>query len=179
VRADGIDDWYQTAGNVDFSGTDKVTVFAAVRKLSDAASGILAELSNSPTTDGSFRLFAPSADGDNSYRFTSKGDGTARTAGTGVFAAAPDISILTGIGDISGPLVSLRRNGALVQAVTSSQGGGNYTSGHPLYLFSRGGTTNFLNGSLYALIIAGGSYPLSTIQRVERILSRITPTVNL
>jgi len=41
------------------------------------------------------------------------------------------------------------------------------------------GISRFFNGNLYALIVAGGSYPLSTIQRVERLLSRITPTVNL
>jgi hypothetical protein len=69
-------------------------------------------------------------------------------------------------------------NGAQVGSVLSDQGTGNYGN-YPLYLFRRGGTTLPFNGNLYALIVAGGSYPLSTIQRVERLLSRITPTVNL
>jgi hypothetical protein len=174
VRADGIDDGYATAGNVDFSGTDKVTVFAAVRKLSDAATANICELGSASNR---FILLAPSGAGANSYRMTSQGDGTLRSAGTGIFASAPDTAILTGFGDISGPLVSLRRNGVEIASSNLSQGAGNYASGILYMLFN--GTTSFFNGRLYALIVAGGSYPLSTIQRVERLLSRITPTVNL
>ena len=59
VRADGTDDFYTTA-STDFTGTDKVTVFAAVRKLSDAASGTVVELSsNAASNDGAFLLRAP------------------------------------------------------------------------------------------------------------------------
>jgi uncharacterized membrane protein len=173
VRADGIDDGYVT-GNIDFTGTDKVTIFAALRKLSDATSSTFV-LANSPSSQ--FSLSAPSASGANSYRMTSKGDGAARVAGTGVFAAAPDTAILRGFGDISAPLVSLHRNGVFVASSNLSQGAGNFPN-TILELFSNAGT-NFCNGNLYALIVAGGSYPLSTIQRVERLLSRITPTVNL
>jgi hypothetical protein len=80
--------------------------------------------------------------------------------------------------DIAGPLLRLRINGSVFATNTSSQGTGNFANS-TLNLFRRNGATLPFNGNLYALIVAGGSYPLSTIQRVERILSRITPTVNL
>jgi hypothetical protein len=178
VRADGTDDGYETAGNVDFSGTNKVTVFAAVRKRSDSLTQTVVELSvNSDTNNGSFWLRAPAASGANSYRFTSRGTST-QSAGTGAFAPAPDIAIVTSEADISSPFVRLRRNGTLIEQVTASQGTGNYGN-YQMFLCARAGTSNLLNGDIFALIIAGGSYPLSTIQRVERLLSRITPTVNL
>jgi hypothetical protein len=63
--------------------------------------------------------------------------------------------------------------------VTGSNLTGNFANA-VLHLLSRNnGAALPFNGRLYALIVAGGSYPLSTIQRVERLLSRITPTVNL
>jgi hypothetical protein len=177
VRADGTDDGYQTA-NINFSNTPAITVFAAVRKLSDAATGILCELTTSiDSNNGAFALTSPSALGANSYRFSSKGTSIAN-AGTGVFAAAPDTAVLTGIANISNDIATLRRNGVVVETSASDQGTGNFSNA-VLHLFRRGGTSLPFNGNLYALIVAGGSYPLSTIQRVERILSSITPTVNL
>jgi hypothetical protein len=174
VRADGIDDGYATAGNVDFSGTNKVTVFAAVRKLSDAASGDIVMLGSGATADGQFRLLGPSGAGSNNYRFRSRG--TTPQDSTAPDLASPNTSVITCIGDISGPLSRIRVNGVVAESVTASQGTGNYRS-DSLLLFRL--LTSPFNGNLYALIVAGGSYPLSTIQRVERILSRITPTVNL
>jgi hypothetical protein len=180
VRADGIDDFYTTA-STNFTGTDKVTVFAAVRKLSDAAVGVIAELtSNLNTVNGSFFVAAPGsitiASGQNAS-FNARGTsiGAAVTA-TGLIS--PVTVIATGEADISASTVRLRSNGVLIGTTTTSLGSGSFAN-DILYLFRRGGTTLPFNGNLYALIVAGGSYPLSTIQRVERILSRITPTVNL
>jgi uncharacterized membrane protein len=175
VRADGIDDFYTTA-STDFTGTDKVTVFAAVRKLSDAAAGVVLELSSSSGTGfGKFGMFAPSDVAAN-YMFRSAG--TSNVTNTVTTFAAPITNIVTGIADIGADVNIVRVNGTQAGSVSTDQGTGNYAN-DILYLFRRGGTTLPFNGNLYALIVAGGSYPLSTIQRVERILSRITPTVNL
>jgi hypothetical protein len=179
VRADGIDDGYQTAGNVDFSGTDKVTVFAAVRKLSDASVGIITELGPSTfENSGAFVLsnFNDTGTASDFFIFWSKGTDNGLAFSSGF--ASPVTAVLTGIGDISGSIAALRVNGTQVAQITNSQGSGNYRN-DILYLLRRAGTSLPFNGNLYALIVAGGSYPLSTIQRVERILSRITPTVNL
>jgi hypothetical protein len=174
VRADGTDDGYATAGNVDFTGTPRVTVFAAVRKSSDATSGIIAELSNG-SGEGRFALLGPSTNTTSTFEYFSRG--TAFSSLVRSLLPAPTTRVITCQSDISLPNLILRVDGVQTQT-TSSHGSGNYGS-YPLYLLSRGGTSAPFNGNLYALIVAGGSYPLSTIQRVERILSRITPTVNL
>jgi hypothetical protein len=177
VRADGIDDFYQRA--IDFSGTDKVTVFAAVRKLSDAATAVFLELSPSASTNnGGFALLAPSASGSERYTFNSRGTASAFAITSNSAFNAPVTNIVTCIGDIANDLCILRVDGTQVAAGASDQGTGNYRN-DTLNLFRRNGATLPFNGNLYGLIVAGGSYPLSTIQRVERILSRITPTVNL
>ena len=43
LKADGVDDGMATAGNVDFTGISKATVWAGITKLSDAAVGIAIE----------------------------------------------------------------------------------------------------------------------------------------
>jgi hypothetical protein len=178
VRADGIDDFYTTA-SIDFTGTDKVTVFAALRKFSDAATGVFAELTNSiALNNGAFVVAAPALSGTDKYRFESKGTTPASATTASAAFNAPITNVITGLGDIGSPFATLRVNGAVLSTITTTQGTGNYAN-DVLYLFRRGGTTLPFNGNLYALIVAGGSYPLSTIQRVERLLSRITPTVNL
>ena len=174
VRADGTDDEYATA-SIDFTGTNKVTVFAAIRKQSDAGVGSLLHLGAGATAEGLFAMIAPSSGSANNYRFRSRGNTNADSTATSF--TSPTTNILTGIGDIGGPLSQIRVDGVVRGTNTNSQGPGNYRN-DVLYLFQRNGLTPF-NGNLYALIVAGGSYPLSTIQRVERILSRITPTVNL
>jgi uncharacterized membrane protein len=175
VRADGTDDFYTTA-STDFTGTDKVTVFAAVRKLSDAARAVLLELSTTTSNPGTFSIEAPPLPAQR-IDFFNTGTTSRNATITGAEFAAGLSLIVTGIGDIAAPITQLRVNGVVRQTNSSSLGTGNYSS-NPLYLFRRGGTTLPFNGDLYALIVAGGSYPLSTIQRVERLLSRITP-VNL
>jgi hypothetical protein len=183
VRADGTDDGYVTAGNVDFSGTDKVTVFAAVRKLSDAAgSSILAHGADFSTV-GAFELQGnTSANATTAFRGRST-SGSTEQAGFTRDVASPSTFILTATIDYS-LAAGLEFTGRYNQvAQTQNTGEAQENTGtlgnHALHLFRRGGTTLPFNGNLYALIVAGGSYPLSTIQRVERILSRITPTVNL
>jgi len=150
---DGVDDFLVTPTIT--PGTDKVQVFAGVRKSSDAASGIAVELgTDSAAQNGSFGLFAPSVSGANSYRFLSRGTVT-KDAGTGVFAAAPDTAVVTVIGDISGPLASLRRNGSVVTSTATDQGTGNYLA-YPVYIGRRGGTALQFNGNVYGMTMRFG-----------------------
>jgi hypothetical protein len=151
---DGSDDGMVT-GTIT-PGIDKVQAFAGVRRLSGAASRMLVELSAIlDSNNGSFGLLAPSAAGANSYRFASRGTATA-SAGTGAFVAAPDTSVMTCLGDISGDISTLRRNGGLVETSTADQGTGNYLA-YPLYIGRRGGTTLPLNGRIYSLIVRFGA----------------------
>jgi uncharacterized membrane protein len=175
VRTDGIDDFYTTA-STDFTGTSRITVFAALRKRSDAARGIFFEhTALAGNNSGGFNINAPTASLNDYGFFTSSTSGNFVTA---VSSINPAVAVVTGQGSILDDSLTIRLNGSQVGSNVLDQGSGTYAN-DVSYLFRRGGTTLPFNGDLYALIVAGGSYPLSTIQRVERLLSRITPTVNL
>ena len=152
ISFDGTDDNMITP--IVTPNTDKMQIFSGVRKLSDAITGIIAEMVVG-TDLGRFSLACASASGANSYRYISKGTATAN-AGTGVFAAAPDTAVLTGIGEISADIATLRRNGVLVQTDTIDQGTGNYLA-YPINIGSRSTTSLFLNGRLYSLIVRFGA----------------------
>jgi hypothetical protein len=175
VRADGTDDFYQRA--IDFSGTEQMTVFAAVRKLSDAADGSIVEHTVGGL-NGWFGIYAPGSGTVARFQYNTRGTSASLPFTTSTAFNAPITAIVTGQSRISTDLATLRINGTQVASSASDQGSGNYANA-TLNLFRREGGTMPFNGNLYALIVAGGSYPLSTIQRVERLLSRITPTVNL
>ena len=160
---DGTDDSMATP-SIDFTGTDKMTVWAGVRKLSDAAIGIVCELSaNFNTSNGSFFITAPATASSN-IGFSSKG-----TVGVGAIAsgiASPATLVVTGIGDIAAPSISARVNGVVAASNTSSQGTGNYGN-YPLYIGRRGGTTLPFNGRLYQLIIRGAASNAGQIAATE------------
>lgn len=164
LACDGIDDALQT-GNIDFTGTDKMTVWAGVTKLSDAATGMLAELSTG--LSGSFYVAAPQGA---SATYNVRVGGTTLIAATSpANYAAPITSVLTGIGDTSGDSVILRINGSQVAANALDQGTGNYGN-YPLYIGSRGGTSLFFNGRLYSLIVRGAQSSLSQIEATENLI---------
>jgi hypothetical protein len=178
VRLDGTDDWYQRT--IDLSGTDKVIAFAAVRRLATTGVDIIAEFSASlAANNGSFNIISGVDGPVNGFRTGSRGTAAAAADQFAGFNQGwPNTSIITTEHDIANDLTRIYQNGVLRATATGDKGAGNFGN-YPLFLFARNGSSLFFNGNLYALIIAGGSYPLSTIQRVERILSRITPTVNL
>ena len=60
---DGVDDFLVT-NSINFTSTDKMTVFAGVRKLSDIGNGTIAELSAAAdSNNGSFFIRAPAGGG--------------------------------------------------------------------------------------------------------------------
>jgi hypothetical protein len=176
LQPDGTDDGYVTGSNLDLSGTNKVTVFAAVRRLSDAARGTVAELTASiAANNGAFHLTAPNA-ASATYGFESKGTTLQDAVETSALATAG--RIITAVGDISGDLSSIQVDNAAAVTDTSDQGTGNFSSSL-LYLFRRGGASLPFNGQCFGLIIAGGLYSAATTARVESILSKYTPGVTL
>lgn len=155
LRFDGVDDGLVTP-SINFTATNKVTVFAGVRKLSDAATGFISELSTSSVVNaGTFSL--SSSPGVYSFRST----GTAN-ADSGASVSAPSTNVITCIGDIPAPLSATRNNGALSVSATTNQGTGNYGN-YPLYIGRRGGTTFPFNGHIYSLIVRGAQ---STAQQI-------------
>lgn len=164
LRFDGVDDALQT-GNIDFTSTDKMTVWAGVTKLSDALAGVLVELSASKNANnGVFALFAPLTGGALDISWYSKGTNERLAASTS--ESAPVTRVITGEGNISGDISSLRVNGAVVQTETSDQGPGNFGN-YPLYIGARAGTSLYFNGRLYSLIVRGAQSSLSQIEAAE------------
>ncbi len=179
LRFDGVDDYLST-GSIDFTATDKMTVLAGVRKLSDAATfGVVAELSDAmPTNAGSFAFYAPGstagtyAIGVRGTTLQSWGDETAYTAP------------LTNVNSYSLALSGANRSAQIAPKVNASTvtlvrgfdsasiGGvfGNY----PLYIGRRGGTSLPFNGRLYGLVIRGALSDANQIANAERFMNSKT-----
>jgi hypothetical protein len=153
-----------STSSVNFTATDKMTVFAGVRKNSDAAAGLLVELSAAiASNNGSFAMLAPASAAAN-VQYASKG--TIADAATKSATAAPITVVMTGQSDIVAPLVNLRVNG--VQAATSSATQGTGTYGNfPVYIGARGGSTLPFNGSIYSLIVRGSASSAAQVSSAE------------
>jgi hypothetical protein len=155
-------------------GTDKMTVMAGVRKLSDAANAMLVELSATASSNaGSFYITAPGASGANPYESLSRGSAALNanqqvTVSTGT---APDTAVLSTTHDIAGDLTTARRNGTAFANATGDKGSGNFGN-YALFIGSRSGSLR-LNGLIYTLIIRGATTPTSTIADFEKNLLRL------
>lgn len=152
LEFDGVDDFLVTSA-INFSATDAMSVFAGVRKLSDAAVGMVAELSTNATgNNGTFYWTAPATASGGDYRWVSRGTVTSTVAPNGL--AAPVTNLLTGQGKISTDTCSTRVDGVDSLSSTADQGTGNFGN-YPLYIGRRGGTTQPFSGHIYGLIVRG------------------------
>lgn len=166
LECDGVDDGMVT-GNIDFTGTDKVSVFAGVRKLSDAARAMLLELSAAGSA-GSFAINAPVSTGSG-FSFVSTGSAPAAIA-TLATAPSPISAVLSCVGDIAADTCSLFVDGQLAASSSADQGAGNYGN-RPLYLFRRGGVSLPFNGWFYGLAITGRLTTDAETAATERFLA--------
>lgn len=161
---DGVDDFLVTPTIT--PGTDKSQVFVGLRKLSDAATGIVVETSNNFSSfSGAVAIQAPNGTLAR-YSFTSRGTAIA-TAPTANVYAAPITNVLTGIGDIAADTSIIRVNGVQAASSTTDQGTGDYLA-YPMYIGRRAGTLLPFNGYLYGLIVRfGASLDANTISTTE------------
>lgn len=171
-----VDDSMST-NSIIFTATDKMSVFAGVRKLSNTGYQTIAELSaNFGNNNGSFlvlgtnKQFAP----DLEYAFAIKGTGSVIDATTNAASyTAPVTNVFTGIGDIAAPLVNLRLNGASIASSTASTGTGNYGN-YPLFIGRRNNTGFPFNGQLYSLIIVGKAVTAGELSSTETYVNQKT-----
>jgi hypothetical protein len=142
-------------------GTDKAQVFAGVRKLVDLTTQltfqVIAETSvSSESNNGAFRLNGSVGFNTNrKYEYVQVGTLEGRAAKTSANFAAPNTAVLSGLGNISGDLSTLRINGVQEAQSTADQGTGNFLA-YPLYVGARNNASNFFNGHLYSLIARFG-----------------------
>ena len=165
---DGIDDALVT-GSIDFTATDKMTVVAGVRKLSDSAPGVVTELSSTyNTNNGAFFIDAPDTAG--TYAVVLKGTLVVSYIPPGY--TAPISNVLSVQYDIAGTARSTavipRINGILApnNGAGTTAGAGNFGN-YPLFIGSRGGTSLPFNGHLYSLIVRGAQSTDAQITSAE------------
>jgi hypothetical protein len=157
-------------------GTDKMTVMAGVRKNSDAADGMVCELTTTVNSNtGSFYFTAPELPSF-SYALLSRGTATASATQRASFATAaglaPNTSVISSTHDIAGDLTTIRRNGVAGTSATDDKGSGSFSSAI-LYIGSRANSSVRFNGIIYTLIIRGATTPTGTIADFEKNLLRI------
>jgi hypothetical protein len=162
-------------------GTDKVSVFTGVTKLSDAAYGVIADLSTDPNAiNGSFGVGVATLNGDGSRRtWASTVRGTSQNLGGAAVYASPDTRVMTASFDIAGTTSAtenaMRLNGvAQTLAYSPSDAGISAFGSYVLYVGRRAGTSSPLNGRLFQLVIRGAATGSDTIRAAERWVGRLT-----
>ena len=163
LRYDGTDDSMST-GNIDFTATDKMSVFAGVRKLSDAtAFSIVAEF-GVRSAAGSWGLYAPGNTGTFSYISQGSSIVAVETAAT---LTAPVTRTLTCTSNIGADAVSLSLNGGTAITSSADQGAGNYGN-YALYLGARnGGASLWASIRDYGLVVLGRTPTAAEITSME------------
>lgn len=174
LKFDGVDDSLST-GSINFTSTDKMTVWAGVTKLSDAAAyGTAAEFGNRDVAQpGSFSLSAPGSSAGEYYLAIENSGTVSYEPAT---FTAPINSVLTGSFNFAGATVSdqitPRVNGVINRSnpfgLASAGNFGNY----PLYIGRRGGSTLPFNGRLTQLIVRGAA--TADVSLTERFVGKKT-----
>ena len=171
LRFDGSDDSMATS-SINFTSTDEMSVFAGLRKNSDAALGIIAELSSNAETNNGCFLVAVANLGGGVDRLTY---GAATRGTTNIYSEAyrsytsPDTRVMSSLLQNSGsPLITTRLNGVIASANTTvgSTDAGNYGN-YPLFIGARNNTSARLNGRIYSLIVRGAATSAADITATE------------
>lgn len=184
VQYDGTDDSFSTS-SIDFSATDKMSVFAGVRKLSDAVNqAIICESGpDSGSTAGTFAVQCSPSTGP-TYRFELYGSSRGVRDTTGSTYAAPNTSVITSIMDISGTSIATelmpRINGVVpsLSNVLSPSGTGNFGN-YSMFFGRRNNALAAFNGRDYGIIIVGKTASATEIAATEAWLAARTSGVTL
>ena len=142
---DGVDDCLVT-GNVDFSGSSKLSLFTGLRKNNDNTA-IVVELSQTSgySTPGAFYLVSGYDIGTNGYTVAANNSYVAQITNV----PAPDIAVLSLAFDKSTKTSKIRRNAvAGTNGSTSTENFGNF----PVFIGARNQWSLYFNGNLYSLI---------------------------
>lgn len=167
LSIDGVDDAYVTATQTGWDTTSAVTVFAALQRFDNAATGLVYELGNEVNTFVGHGMLAPIGSGLNSAGALSNG-GTYKFTSVGVPATYK--GILTGRANILTPSVQARFNGVAGAAVTTSQGAGPYAN-NAVNWFARNQASFLFKGNAFGEIVIGAQMLDDEVALVERYLA--------
>lgn len=143
LEFDGVDDFLATSA-INLTASDEMSVFAGLRKLSDAATQVAIE---NTTGSGSFRIYVPS--GGSNWTYGS--GGTTGIDNTASGYTAPATSVISGLTKISTPSGILRVNAVQKSTSPTSMGTGNFGN-FALYIGRRSGTTLPFSGYMFASV---------------------------
>ena len=175
LKCNGTNTAMQT-NSIDFTGTDKMTVWAGVRKLSDATS-IIAEISVVGSDFMAALLSSQYESRVGSWGGTGY-PGTYGNAGGVISAPLTTIQAVSysANGNIASDFISCRVN-AVSKTYTPdiiNSSTGKKFSNSPLYLFVRSGTSLFFNGNFYGLIVRGAQSTAAQISSAESYIAKKT-----
>ena len=155
--------------------TDKAQVFAGVRKLSDAGTGVLAQLGEF-SNSGEWTLRYPRSSSQSEAVFGTR-DSVARVA-VGIAHASPASSVLTATSDRGAPSLNILRRNGVSEGTNSEFGSTINFAGGAIDIGSQGGTSLFFNGYIDQLITRfGANLDTATIEKTEKYVSTKSPEV--
>lgn len=173
LEFDGSDDFLVT-NSIDFTSTDKVSLFVGVSKMSSGLK-IITELSADTNLNaGSFQLVTVSTP-EEGYASLSRGTASAISIDMAISFTypAPDAAVLSAKHDISTDLSSISRNGVVGTGGVGDQGLGNFGN-YPLYIGRRGSASLPFDGHIYGLIGIGKLTSDNEMVVIEKELAKRT-----
>ena len=147
---------------VDFSTTDKLSVFLGIRRLTAPALNIICDIGDG-TTYNADSLYTQFGGGVSPLTSFTSGSQFSITGG---LSTVPFTEVLTQLTNIAGPLNQLRENGSVISTNTNTLGTGNYKNGG-LYLCARTSTSYQWNGRIYGAVIRGTSSTATEVANTE------------
>ena len=180
LRFDGTDDWLQT-NSINFTGTDKMTVFAGGRTLSNTNYGGIVGLSANINDAGALLIWLRSSAGGGQTDAYARGS-TSATTGSQTSNSAitvPSAFVYTTQYDIAqadiADEIKLRWNGAaLASTGTSTAGTGNFANA--ALTIGQYNSSNRFNGRLYGLIVRGAQSTAQQITDSEKYMAALVGT---
>lgn len=159
---DGTND-YMTASSFDLSSTDKLTIFAGVRKSDGTGTNDYGAFASLATWNsaGTF-ILSGKTNQNGTYYCGSTGSLPKDIATTSGAYPSPQIAVVRMRADISGDSLTLHINGVSAGSNTGDQGTGNYANSS-LRIGSYTGSGNYYIGRIYSLIVRGAT---STTQEI-------------
>ena len=174
IKPNGSNQFMQT-NSINFTATDKMTLWQGVRKLSDAAIGVICESSVLADNSNPGAFFIAHTNAPN-YLFGVNGTTTASYTATTY--AAPITNVLTSSMNIAGASIAtelIPRVNGLTPTLNPSGGAGTGNFGnYPAYFYSRAGTSLFFGGNDYGSIARGAASTAAQITAGETYINSKT-----
>lgn len=166
LKFDGTDDAMFTS-SINFTTTDKMSVFSGVRWIAANTYGGIVGLNTTVSVAGSFLLWARIAN-NGGYEWYSTGTTVANLTETpnAVLPKSNVITVTTDIAQTSPNELGMRLNGVVATTtITGSAGTGNFSNA--AITLGSYNSSNFFNGYLYSLIVRGASSTATQITDTE------------